>query len=256
MTSLLTSLRHIPEAIKKNNFFPSAQKFLKVLLVVDCFFILLHISTFFISLPTEETLNLRLDMDFGYAEMFQYFQFCITALLLIALFARQTKGIYIIWALFFFVLFLDDAFRFHEVFGAQIANYFEIQGAMGLKAKDFGELAIAAFLGALFVLPFFHALFLGEKKAREVTLHLGILVAILLTFGIGIDMLHSFSRNYSWAGALTVIEDAGEMFAGSLMVCYVICLHIRQAEIVKKQADKIIPVEKFLTRIMTKRSNI
>lgn len=192
---------------------------------------------------------MRVDMDFGYAEIFQYIQFNLAALLLILLFIKQRKVIYIVWALFFFVLFLDDAFRFHESIGAKFSNYFGIEAAIGLKAKDFGELAIAALLGSVFVIPFTSALFFGKRKAREVTIHLGILVVLLLTFGIGIDMLHSFLRDKPWAGALTLIEDAGEMFSASLMVCYVTCLHIKGKEMSNSRLNFSGSAKDFITNI-------
>jgi hypothetical protein len=239
MTHIITSILQIPQTLKLNNYFPTVQKVFLLLISVNVFFIFLHVYSLFLTDLNEETLRLRLDMDFGYAEIFQYFQFIATALLLIAFFVRQRKGVYLIWALFFFVLFLDDAFAFHESFGANLVQTFKIKEAFGLRAQDFGELAVAGMLGATFVLPFIHSLFFGDRKAKEVTLHLLILVGVLVFFGVGLDMLHSFLKNMAGSGVLTIIEDAGELLAGSLIICYSICLHMRENKIISDVAENL-----------------
>ncbi|WP_189603566.1 hypothetical protein [Salinimicrobium marinum] len=238
MTQFITSVFRIPTTVKINNYFPPAQKFLMFLLGIDLLFIALHVYSFSLPVTDAGTLQLRLDMDFGYAEMFQYFQFCTSALLLTILFFRQRKGIYLIWSLFFLVLFFDDAFAFHETFGGNLVNFFNIEAALGLRAQDFGELAIAGMLGATFVLPFTHALFLGERKTREVTLHLILIVGVLVFFGVGVDMVHSLFKDLPGSGALTVIEDSGEMISGSLILCYCLCLHLRQNNLISSITKK------------------
>ncbi|MDT0689828.1 hypothetical protein RM549_08530 [Salegentibacter sp. F188] len=232
MLQLISSIQQIPGTLKINNYFPVVQKILILLFSVDLFFILLHFYSLFLPVTNEDRLLFRLDMDFGYAEMFQYLQFIGAALLLIAFSARRKKGIYLIWSLFFLVLFIDDAFAFHESFGANLVGHFNIPSTLGLRSQDFGELAVAAMLGATFVLPFIHSLFFGDRKTKEVTLHLLILVGVLVFFGVGVDMLHSFLKTMPGSGVLTIIEDAGELFAGSLIVGYTICLHMRENKII------------------------
>lgn len=59
---------------------------------------------------SDTTKNLRLDMDLGYAEMFQYLKFICIAILLAVMFFKSKIWIYVIWSLFFLFLFADDAF--------------------------------------------------------------------------------------------------------------------------------------------------
>lgn len=228
MTNLISNIRQIPKTLKMNALFPPAKKFLFILLTIDLLFILLHCYSLFLPVTETSTLNLRLDMDFGYSEIFQYLQFITISVFLIYFFIKERKGVYLIWSFFFLVLFSNDAFRMHELFGENLANSFNFQPMFGLRAKDFGELLVAAILGATFVLPFMHALFLGQKKTQRITLHLLILVSILVFFGVGVDMLHSVVRKLPGAGALTIVEDAGELIAVSLIVYYMIGLYIKE----------------------------
>lgn len=211
---------------KKSNS-PRSWKILLTLLFIDFLFILIH--AYSLSLPlNENTQNLRLDMDFGYAEIFQYVKYICAAILLVGAFFHSKIGVYLTWAMFFIFLFVDDAFAFHEIFGEKFVRYFNISGFAGLRAQDIGELAMAAFLGLLFVLPFFYSFFKGSEKSKEVTTHFVLLVGILLFFGIGIDMVHSFMKAIPGSGVLTVIEDAGEMLAVSLLVWYSLYLYLEK----------------------------
>lgn len=220
MKLTLRSIRNNQEFKIINSSYPKLKKLLYLLLALDLFFIILHLYT--ITLPTVEGSDklLRLDMDFGYAEMFQYLQFITTAFILLFLFFKEKEFIFIVWSLFHLVLFADDAFQFHEGFGAQFVGVFGISDAFGLRGKDFGELIIAGFMGLFFAIPILYTLFSGNQRTQNITIHYILLTGLLLFFGIGIDMLHSLLRFVPGSSILTIVEDAGEMIAGSLMVWY------------------------------------
>lgn len=228
MRKTITPSLTVPDYYQINAQYPLAKKTLYVLLAIDLFFVLLHIYTF--SLPAIEgsVKNLRLDMDFGFAEIFQYVKFISSAALLVFLFTKDKTPIYLIWALFFLILFADDAFAFHEVYGAKFVRFFDVPGMFGLRAQDIGELAMAGLIGLFLASTIFYTLLWGQKKAKQVTVHFILLVGILVFFGVGVDMLHSFLNHLPGAGVLTMIEDGGEMVAASLILWYSFYLNLKQ----------------------------
>lgn len=167
-------------------------------------------------------------MDFGYAEMFQYLQYLTAAVVLLVLFSKEHKFIFLVWSFFHVVLFADDAFQFHESFGAQFVRAFGVQNAYGLRGQDFGELAISGMLGLFFAVPILYNLFKGEERSQNITVHYIILTAILIFFGVGIDVLHSLLKFVPGSSVLTIVEDAGEIMAGSLIAWYSIYLLIKK----------------------------
>lgn len=227
MNRLFTLFERTQKILKENNYFPGAQKLFVFLMIMNTFFILLH--AYSLTLPlSESTLNLRLDMDFGYAERFQYFQYLSIATLLFISFFQQKRGVYLIWVLFFLLLFADDAFTIHEIFGAQLINNFDVPRFLGLRSQDIGELLVAAMLGLLFLLPLVHTFIWGSRKGKEISIHFIVLIGVFLFFGIGVDMLHSLLKEMPGSGALTVIEDAGEMISCSLILVYSFCLFLME----------------------------
>ena len=209
------------------NNYPKAHKILFFLLGIDLIFVLLHFYS--LSLPmSDATRNLRLDMDFGYAEMFQYIKFICVATLLAVMFFKRKLWIYVIWSLFFLFLFADDAFSFHEAVGGDIAEIFNLQGVMGLRSRDLGELVFVGLIGLSFMFFFLFALIRGSKKTKQITIHFILLMGVLVFFGVGIDMLHSVLIKMPGSGILTIIEDWGEMLATSLILWYSVYLFLEQ----------------------------
>ncbi|TQI70431.1 hypothetical protein JM79_1341 [Gramella sp. Hel_I_59] len=220
MKLTLSSIRQNQELTNINSLYNNLKRLLYFLLLIDLFFICLHLYTFTLPEISGSDKLLRLDMDFGYAEMFQYLQYLTAAIILLYLFFKEHKFIFLVWSFFHLVLFADDAFQFHEGFGAQFVQAFGVRNAFGLRGQDFGELAISALLGLFFALPILYHLFKGDERSQNVTIHYIILTGILIFFGVGIDILHSLLKFVPGSSVLTIVEDAGEIIAGSLIVWY------------------------------------
>src|SRR5690606_6714314 len=96
--------------------------------------------------------NFWLARNFGSGEIFQYVkEFWIAAiLLLIAI--KKRRVLYLVFSLLFLYFLADDALEIHERLGASLADFFDILPFLGLRAEDFGELAVFAFFGIHFLI--------------------------------------------------------------------------------------------------------
>jgi hypothetical protein len=131
----------------------------------------------------------RVDVDWGYAEMFGYFKLLVVVGLL--LYLRASYGLSaVVWGLVFGYVLLDDAFSLHERYGAQLAGSLP-SASLNLRPQDFGELLIwggaGAMLGALVLIAYLRA---GGAE-RRFSGALGGLFAVLVFFGAGVDLAHS-----------------------------------------------------------------
>lgn len=206
-----------------------ATTFLMLLLAADLGFVLLH------PLHIADLLDfpqLSLGKEGGYAETFQYIkEFWIVVLLIIVLIKTRLIG-YAIWAFLFLYLLLDDALQIHETLGGYIVTRLGFAPSLGLRAQDFGELAVSAgvataFLFAL-ILPYLHS----TVAFKQVTRHLLLLLFTLAFFGIIVDMLHIVFRQWKYIEALSgIVEDGGEMVVMSSIAWYVFLLNARSGAV-------------------------
>jgi hypothetical protein len=173
-----------------------------------------------------------LELDRGYAEFFQYAKVFSIAMMLLAVTARSRIAGYGVWALLFVYLLLDDAFQIHEDFGGYLASRLEFAPAIGLRAQDFGELAVSVIAAVVFLslLALFYSSAAGGF--RKASRHLLVLLVALAFFGIFVDLLHvAVKMGWKITWLFGVIEDGGEMVAVSFMAAYVFLLNSRDGDI-------------------------
>lgn len=190
---------------------------LALLFAVDGAFVVLHVSNRF--LPSRNAL-FSLSTDGGYAELFQYLKEGWVAVALFVVCWRTRQGLYGAWALLFAYLLWDDSLTIHETLGGIIASQWSYVPALGLRAQDFGELTVVAFVGSAFVLLTSYLYIRGNETARSVARDMALLVGCLVFFGVFFDMVHNVIDDQRFRG-MTVVEDSGEMIAMSLVVSYV-----------------------------------
>ena len=210
---------------KSNSNTPAAITFLLVLLVIDLAFIFLH---FLLLTDAFENTLFSLERDRGYPEVYQYLKIFSIVILLHFLFAKTKVIGYGMWSLLFLYLLLDDAFSIHETLGGFIATTLALAPAAGLRAQDFGELAVSLIAATVFLIPiaWFYARGLGAFK--EATKQLLWLLVALAFFGIFVDMLHvAIDMGWKVRFLLGVVEDGGEMLVVSLMAWYVFLIYYR-----------------------------
>jgi len=194
-------------------------RLLILLLVGDCVFILLHV---FWLMDWMSNPLLSIERDRGYAEGFQYLKECSIALLLLVLATRRRQAVYLAWSVLFAYFLIDDSFKIHEQYGRMLAHYLEWQPMFRLRTEDIGELAVSVIVGILVFTSIAVSYSFGGPAARKASRHLCVLVAILVFFGVVVDMLHialSLGKD-----AIGLIEDGGEMLTMSVIAWYVVKL--------------------------------
>jgi hypothetical protein len=118
--------------------------------------------------------------------------------------------------------------KIHELAGQSIKAHFNFTPHFGLRLQDFGELAITATAGILLFLPLVWAYRKGTQIFRKISLDIGLLVLVLVFFGVVIDMMHqAVHLGYSVYFIIGFVEDGGEMLAVSLILWYIFLLNVR-----------------------------
>lgn len=202
----------------------SATVFLVLLVLGDLAFIFIHVMR--LTVPAVESGMYALDYDRGHAEFYQYIKMLWIIALFAALLVHTRTGGFAAWGLLFAYLLLDDALAIHETAGASVAQALPFAEQAGLRAQDFGELAVSAAAGAVLLTLLAWAYARGHAAFRRASLHVVLLLAALAFFGVGVDMLQSLFRfDDILAPLLGIIEDGGEMIVMSLAVWYVFLLH-------------------------------
>ncbi|HEY5571390.1 MAG TPA: hypothetical protein VIK64_00110 [Anaerolineales bacterium] len=204
-------------------------KLLILLIAADVSFIVLHLfHTYTILLPD----NLfSIGQDRGYGEFFQYTKELWVAILLFLLGLRKRKFLYIIFAFLFLYFLIDDALEVHERFGAFLSDFLNFQPNLGLRAIDFGELAVSIFFGALFFIAIGITHHQSDSSARTVSKYLIILIVLLALFGVVMDMLEIIVEHAVVNPILVTIEEGGEMLVMSMITWFVFRLDLATEEI-------------------------
>lgn len=190
----------------------------------DLIFIGIHVRAHLLG---SDNLLLFIDFDRGYAEFFQYSKIFF-ALILIALLAIESRSWRLAaWLFPFLYLLADDAYQFHEHGAEYLVNAFSLQPHWGLRALDFGELAVSGIAGALSLVILGAAYWRATSKERWAFQRLTSLIALLAFFGIIIDLVHiaahPFLGDFDW---IAVLEDGGEMIVTTLIVAFLLRLNL------------------------------
>ena len=195
---------------------------LAVMLGVDLVFIAVSGVRAYHGMPRD---NWHISVDGGFAEIWQYAKWTMLILVSVVLASKSRAAVYLVWAIIFLYLLIDDSLSIHEDYGLRLASQLGLRPAFGLRARDFGELMVTAaaagvLLGALAIV-YRKTL---QEKPRIFTRHMLWLLVALVFFGVGVDVL---DIAVPWATARSVleqIEDGGEMIVASLMTGYALAI--------------------------------
>ncbi len=218
--------------------------FLLVMLAIDLAFVFLYFLVFLTDMTNNPLFSLETDR--GYPEIYQYIKaFSIVVLLGSVLLRTRVIG-YSAWCLLFLYLLLDDALGIHESVGNYIAVNMAFAPAIGLRARDFGELAVSAIAATLFLIPLALFYVRGPGAFKRASEHLLLLLVALAFFGVLVDLLHvAVKLGWKVTFLLGVVEDGGEMVVMSIMAAYVFLLYGRDGNIgAMPQPAKIRPPDK------------
>jgi len=202
-----------------------------LLVSADLAFVLIHAASKIIS-PTNEYTLLSLESDEGYPEAFQYIKWFWLAILFIFLSVKRKALNYSVWGLFFSCLLIDDALSLHEKAGAFIAGHLDLILPFGMRPQEIGELIFAGTVGLFLLSLILSAFKRGSRAFRRMSCDTLLLVAVLVFFGIVVDMAHVSSARIGGAvtGLLGIIEDGGEMLVASAMLGYAFAATMARGE--------------------------
>ena len=154
----------------------------------------------------------------SFPEKFQYWKWLACTVL-----CSPTR---LAWAALFLYVLLDDSLELHEEISASIAKSLDLVPALGLRAKDFGEIAVTLIAGllliGLIVICYRRS---DNNRARALTWALLPWLGLLVISGLVLDMAHGMIRTF-YGGELAVMisgvfEDGGEMIAASFLTATV-----------------------------------
>lgn len=167
-----------------------------------------------------ESAEFHIGHDRGYAERFQYVKEASLVLLFLSLaFVSGSRG-YVVWALVFGYLLVDDMLQIHETLGELAATSLELSAIAGLRPEDIGQLIVSAVAGIVLLSPLL--LYYAKDKGdfRIDTRCLLLLILALAFFGVLLDAVH-IVVDTDWLDAvLAIVEDGGEMIVMSAMLAY------------------------------------
>jgi hypothetical protein len=158
----------------------------------------------------------------GYSEVFQYVKTYGIAFILGLLWSRTREHAYGAWMLLFLYVLCDDALEIHERLGKLIAASFGYEPALGLMAKDLGELTVYGVVGVAFLAVITAAYRHSSRDARNASLGIAQLFCLLAFFGVAMDMAHSAVSGRLLKAAFVILEDGGELLAMSLICWYLV----------------------------------
>jgi hypothetical protein len=216
------ALPRIAEAVAGVRFGTAGGSLLRLLIATDLLLLLthvLHTHTGYFADP-----DYSLNAERGFAGMVQGLQLLWISAILFQFFIWRRNLFFLSWFLLFGYLLLDDWFSVHERVGEQVALALGMDSGFGLRAQDLGELVVYGSTGAVLLAVVVLGYLRGDSAHRAIGRSLALLMAALIAFGVGADMVHSILM-FSWADeAGLILEEGGEMLALSLICGYLFAL--------------------------------
>lgn len=199
-----------------------------VLLLGDLIMVGLHIGNALQPVPNP---LFDIEKDGGYAEVYQYLKLLSIVILFVAISVKNRALHYLVWATVFTYFLADDSLQVHERAGRGLAAQLELVPALGLRSRDFGELAVSAAVGILLAGLLAWAYRSGSARFRKVSHDIILLILVLIFFGVVVDMVHvAIDLGWQFRFIMGIVEDGGELAAMSLILGYVYWTRTRHGD--------------------------
>lgn len=196
----------------------NARLILFLLVVADLIFIALHALRWWFNSPN---LALRIDIEGGYGEVFQYTKYLWAAILIGWFAAKNRAWRFVSWSIVFLYFLADDCLAIHETLGALVASRVNFELPLGLEPVDFGDLTTLISAAAALAILVFAAQLGAGRNVKHAFMELAALAVILGLFSVAVDLLHGLLKADPLRDFLLgTFEDGGEMIAASLLVWY------------------------------------
>ncbi len=201
--------------------------FLLLLVCSDLAYMALHAGH--LTMPSLGAGHFSLEADRGVAEFHQYMKQLWLALCLAIASVRRRHLVLLVWSGFFAFLMLDDAMKLHENTGRWLGQHFGLPAGGGLRPDDFGEMLVAAAIGATLLVGLAVAWWRDRDATWRHSRELLVLTAALAFCAVVIDTAHTIAyfRMPEIAEALGSLEDGGELLVISALTAYGLDLAIR-----------------------------
>ncbi len=95
-----------------------------------------------------------------------------------------------------------------------------------IPTQDLGQLVVLAFLGLLFLVIVGAAYYLGDRRFKEVSRNLLIMLAVLVFCSVVVDVIHVIANVSAHEArllidSLALLEEGGELVTVSVILWYV-----------------------------------
>ena len=200
-----------------------SQQALKVIILLDLIFILLHILFKFKILSNP---LFSIEMDRGFSEYFQYLKEITIAIFLLLAFKYQRHLTYLSWSCLFLYLFIDDSFSIHEDLGKYLVNTFNLPSpGLNLRPQDLGEIVVSFVFGSILLSFILYSYSRANTTLKTTSKLLAVMICLVAFFGVFIDLIHVAAPFGTSIWGL--IEDGGEMITISFLVAmtYNLCFY-------------------------------
>ena len=205
-----------------------ASRVLLFLISMDLIFVIIHLVHG--ADGFRAGLFFSIESDGGYAERFQYLKYVTIVILLGCIAIKEKRLSYIGWILLFLYFLLDDSLQVHERGGHWIGELSGFSTHLNLRPGEVGQALVSLAVGMI-LMPILYITYRnGTVAFKKFSQDIALLVAVLIFFGIFVDMVHSavaLTRFVTLAASMTVMEDGGEMLVLSLIVWYVLLFQRR-----------------------------
>jgi len=198
---------------------PATRTLLAVVLAADVLLIGVHLAY---SLP-RCTFNpqLQIDVDGGYAELWEYAKEAAAGLLLVLVALRRRSRHVLAWALVFLFSLLDDGLQLHEAAGEWLGEWLGRFLPAGHHVLQSSSEVLVMGLFGIVLLGLVALTYRGEPDdLRRAGRRLLALFALLSFFGVLGDLIQGLTTHRIARHLLAVFEDGGEMPSMSIIVTY------------------------------------
>lgn len=194
------------------------KRLLLVLLGVDVALVILHVVTDGGRGPLTS-----LDTDTGLGGLWGFGKAIAAAWFAHRVVRRTQITVYLVWAVTFVTVALDDLAEIHENVGDRLAGAVDLPSVAGLRGADLGELLVWAMLGAPLLVLIGVTVRHADVRGRVDSVRFFALMAVLVATAAGLDAVHMASTDTTggdpWAVTpVGVLEDGGELIVVSLLL--------------------------------------
>lgn len=213
-----------------------------LLLAADAIFALLHLAhslSLHFGLDSAFLADPRLALTYkgGFGEVFSFAQILILTGILTRTGLWSRQPIYLLWAVIYFFVLIDDSFNVHGYLGSLLAPSLPTNGLLGLTQQHAGELLSWIAVGFAATAGFLQAISHSEIEHREIARPLLPAFGLLLFFAVGVDTVHQGLNPASslFNSLASIFEEGGEMIAVSLTIGAAIVLSRKAALLIKPE---------------------